>query len=139
MRMMRVRRVIETCVYSRDLESLKKFYSGILGLEIVEEQEDKFVFLKAGASMLLAFNPDRTSPSNDKLPPHGALGSIHFALEIERNDYEEWKEQLARNGIAIEIEVSWKEARSLYFRDPAGNLVELITSGGWPVDNGNDC
>jgi catechol 2,3-dioxygenase-like lactoylglutathione lyase family enzyme len=43
---------------------------------------------------------------------------------------------LARNGIAIEKEVDWKgRNRSLYFRDPAGNLVELITPGGWPVES----
>jgi catechol-2,3-dioxygenase len=132
---MKVRKVIETCIYSRDLESLKKFYSDVLGLEIVEEEEGKLMFLKAGSSMLLAFNPDRTFPSNDRLPPHGAQGSIHFALEIETGDYEKWKERLAQNGVAIELEVRWKEAKSLYFRDPAGNLVELITSSAWPVDN----
>lgn len=134
---MKVRKVIETCIYSRDLESLKKFYTGILGLEIVEEEEGKLVFLRAGGSMLLAFNPDRTFPSNDRLPPHGAHdGSIHFALEIEVDDYEKWKERLAQNGVPIELEVSWKEsAKSLYFRDPSGNLVELITPGAWPVDH----
>lgn len=136
---MKVRKVIETCVYSRDLESLKKFYTGILGLELVQEEEGKFVFLKAGASMLLAFNPDRTFPSNDNLPPHGANGSIiHFALEIEDRDYEKWKECLAQNGVAIEREVNWNRARSLYFRDPASNLVELITPGGWPIDDNDD-
>lgn len=45
---------------------------------------------------------------------------------------------MAANGVDIEIEVGWKEkSRSLYFRDPAGNLVELITPGEWPVDNDN--
>jgi hypothetical protein len=40
------------------------------------------------------------------------------------------------NKISIEKEVSWKDsARSLYFRDPAGNLVELITPGEWPVES----
>ncbi|WP_148700506.1 VOC family protein [Candidatus Nitrososphaera evergladensis] len=131
---MKVRKVIETCIYSHDLGSLKKFYSDILGLKVVDEEEGKFVFLKAGASMLLVFNSDRTFPSNDKLPPHGAYGNIHFALEIETGDYEKWKEHLAQNGVAIELEVNWKEARSLYFRDPSGNLVELITPGAWPVD-----
>ncbi|AIC14642.1 VOC family protein [Nitrososphaera viennensis] len=135
MTIMKVRKVIETSIYSRDLEPLKKFYSDVLGFEVIEEEKNKLVFLKAGASMLLAFNPDRTFPSNDKLPPHGAHGSTHFALEIEASDYEKWKECLAQNGIAIELEVNWKEARSLYFRDPAGNLVELMTPGGWPVDH----
>jgi catechol-2,3-dioxygenase len=131
---MKVRKVIETCIYSRDLKSLKKFYSDVLGLEVIDEEEGKLVFLKAGASMLLAFNPDRTFPRNDRLPPHGAEGSTHVALEIEAGDYEKWKGRLAQNSVAVELEVNWKAAKSLYFRDPAGNLVELITPGGWPVD-----
>jgi hypothetical protein len=43
---------------------------------------------------------------------------------------------LTRNGIAIEKEVKWNSnTNSLYFRDPADNLVELITPGGWPVES----
>jgi catechol-2,3-dioxygenase len=31
--------------------------------------------------------------------------------------------------------VNWNsKTKSLYFRDPAGNLVELITPGSWPVE-----
>ena len=37
--------------------------------------------------------------------------------------------------IKIEKEVTWeKSTNSIYFRDPAGNLVEIITPGSWPVD-----
>jgi hypothetical protein len=46
------------------------------------------------------------------------------------------REHLERNGIAIQKEVYWNsKLKSLYFRDPAGNLVELITSGAWPVES----
>lgn len=132
---MKICKIVETCIYSPDLVAMKRFYSGIIGLEVVQEEEGKFVFLKAGKSMLLIFNPERTSPTNDELPPHGAAGQIHFAIEIEKIDYPSWKERLTINGIPIEKEVEWKpESRSLYFRDPAGDLVELITPGEWPVD-----
>jgi catechol-2,3-dioxygenase len=57
-------------------------------------------------------------------------------VEMEEHDYNSWKELLAKNKIAIEREVDWKRrSRSLYFRDPAGNLVELITPGEWPVES----
>ncbi len=57
-------------------------------------------------------------------------------MEIEERDYHLWKELLARNSVAVGKEVDWKgRAKSLYFRDPAGNLVELITPGGWPVES----
>ena len=37
----------------------------------------------------------------------------------------------------IEKEVEWpKGGRSLYFRDPAGNSVELVTPGVWGLPSG---
>ena len=136
---MKINKVIETCIYSSDLESMKKFYVGILGLSVIQEEEDKLIFLKAGKSVLLIFDPLQTSINNDKLPTHGAMtppSSIHFAMEIEEQEYQPCKELLARNGIVIEKEIKWNSnTKSLYFRDPSGNLVELITRGGWPVES----
>ena len=136
---MKINKVIETSIYSSDLESMKKFYSGILGLSIIQEERDKLLFLKAGKNMLLIFDPLRTSVDNHNLPRHGAMtppSSIHFAMEIEERDYQRCREILTRNDIAIEKEVKWSNnTNSIYFRDPAGNLVELITPGGWPVES----
>ncbi|SRR5690606_8771125 len=136
---MKINKIVETCIYSSNLDSMKNFYTGILGLPLIEEEQGKLIFLKAGKSMLLVFNPDRTSVSNDQLPTHGAAtppSCIHFAMEIEDADYQRWKELLVKNKVAIEKEVSWKDGvKSLYFRDPAGNLAELITPGEWPVES----
>jgi catechol-2,3-dioxygenase len=55
---------------------MKKFYVGILGLSVVQEEKDKLIFLKAGKSVLLIFDPLRTSINNDKLPTHGAMTTI---------------------------------------------------------------
>jgi catechol-2,3-dioxygenase len=136
--MMKVNKVIETSIYSSDIKSMKRFYVDILGLAPIQEQIDKLLFLKAGKSMLLIFNPTMTRADNNTLPTHGALtppASIHFAMEIKDKDYENWKKLLLVNSISIEKEVDWEnEAKSLYFRDPAGNLVEFITPGEWPVE-----
>jgi catechol-2,3-dioxygenase len=136
---MKITKIVETCIYSSDLGSMKRFYAGVLGMPIVQEEEGKLVFLNAGKSMLLIFNPNRTSIDNNSLPTHGAAtppASVHFTMEIQEGDYSDWKELLVKNEIAIEKEVDWKgAARSLYFRDPAGNLVEMITPGEWPVES----
>jgi hypothetical protein len=44
---------------------------------------------------------------------------------------------LTAKGIVIEKEVSWpRGGRSLYFREPAGNVVELVTPGVWGTPAG---
>ena len=123
---------------------MKHFYTSILGLEFVSEEQDRSVFLKAGQSMLLIFNPNKTLVSNEnsatiQLPTHGAFtppSIVHFALEIDKENYDNAKQMLTEKNIKIEKEVAWeKGTNSIYFRDPAGNLVEIITPGAWPVDN----
>jgi catechol 2,3-dioxygenase-like lactoylglutathione lyase family enzyme len=141
---MKFRKIVETCIYSSDLEAMKDFYTKNLGLEFISEEKGRHVFLKAGKSMLLIFNPENTRSidgNNKKLPAHGAItppACIHFALEIEDEDYEDWKDILKQNGIYVEMEASWAEkqdSRSIYFRDPAGNLVEFVTKCNWPVED----
>lgn len=130
---LRVDRVVETGVYVEDLAAAKGFYQRVLGLQLVSEEKGRHVFLKAGKSMLLLFRAERTL-EEPKLPPHGAAGSQHFALQTPGDDYQGWKDRLVGSGVEIEQEVSWGTSRSLHFRDPDGNLVELITAGNWPVD-----
>ena len=135
------RKIVETCVYSSELEKMKDFYVNSIGLEFVSEESGRHVFLKAGRSMLLIFNPvSTTNKSESMFPPHGAStppANIHFALEIEKEDYEDLKDTLIRNKIKIEKEIKWGDdtLKSVYFRDPAGNLVEFITKGNWPVED----
>jgi catechol 2,3-dioxygenase-like lactoylglutathione lyase family enzyme len=133
-------KIVETCIYSPDLKIMKDFYVNRLGLDLISEEERRHVFLKAGKSMLLVFNPENTSlAANSTFPTHGACtspSSIHFALEIEQAGYEAAKNLLVQNKIAIEKEMSWGSGgKSVYFRDPAGNLVEIVTKGQWPVED----
>ena len=135
---MKFEKIVETCIYSPDLKIMKDFYVNRLGLDLISEEERRHVFLKAGKSMLLVFNPENTSlAANSTFPTHGACtspSSIHF--EIEQAGYEAAKNLLAQNKIAIEKEMSWgSEGKSVYFRDPAGNLVEIVTKGQWPVED----
>jgi catechol-2,3-dioxygenase len=133
------RKIVETCIYSSELEKLKDFYINKIGLQFVSEELGRHVFLKAGKNMLLIFNPDNTADKNQSIfPPHGALtppASVHFALEIGKKDYVNARNLLIQNKIEIEKELTWEneKSKSIYFRDPSGNLVEFITMGNWPV------
>ncbi|MGN6628900.1 MAG: VOC family protein [Candidatus Nitrosocosmicus sp.] len=154
--MVKFKKIIETCIYTLDLKKLKDFYVNCLGLEFVSEEENRSVFLKAGKSMLLIFNPNstlnmpmgsgQTAENNtgshiELFPAHGAFtppSVIHFALEIDKSEYDDLKNMLIYNNIKIEKEVVWNNelSKSVYFRDPSGNLVEIIVGSNlWPVDD----
>lgn len=58
----------------------------------------------------------------------------HFAFAISAEDVEPWKAKLEAEGVAVESVVTWpRGAKSLYFRDPDGNLAELISPGFWAI------
>ncbi len=55
-----------------------------------------------------------------------------FALGIEAEAFDVWLKLLQGHGVTIKKEVEWpRGGNSLYFRDPAGNSVELVTPGAW--------
>jgi catechol 2,3-dioxygenase-like lactoylglutathione lyase family enzyme len=132
-----VQAVVETCLYSDDLVAMERFYASILGLPVAARDPDRHVFFRVGsATMLLVFRPDVTLAPGD-FPPHGARGPGHAALGIAADQLDAWRIHLTQNQISIEQETTWpRGGHSLYFRDPAGNLVELITPGVWGTPAG---
>ena len=127
-----VNRVIETAIYCNDLDAAENFYSGILGLKKFWRGDDRDLFFAVGDTVLLIFNAKETA-KRGTLPPHGATGPGHFALQIDPGQFDSWRAHLQLSGVRIEKEHEWSDgvSRSLYFRDPSGNLVELVTRPMW--------
>jgi catechol 2,3-dioxygenase-like lactoylglutathione lyase family enzyme len=134
--MTRIERLIETSAYVDDLDRAERFYRDVLGLEPIGKEAGRHVFFRVGDGVLLLFNAEETLKGLT-LPPHGAKGPGHFALGISADSYDAWRERLEAHGVAIEKEMDWpRGGRSLYFRDPAGNSVELVTPGLWGLPSG---
>ena len=128
---MKISRIKETCIYVTDLQRTKAFYAGKLGLPVISFVKERHVFFRAGESVLLCFIAAQTEKEKE-LPPHGASGSVHFAFEVEKEDYANAMQTLKEAGIVILHEHTWKAGlRSFYFHDPDENLVEIIEEGIW--------
>ena len=125
--------LLEACLYARDLDAVENFYRKVLGLEVYSRDPGRDVFFRCGQGMFLVFNPGQTSRiGNSGVPRHGATGPGHVAFRVEDEEVEDWKAHLRAQGVEIEKELSWPGGgRSLYFRDPAGNSVELATARLW--------
>ena len=131
-----IKAVVETAIYVDDLQATESFYMKVLGLRVIGKETGRHVFFQVGAStVLLAFLAETTL--REGRTPHGAKGPGHFALGIETETLDVWRQKLKESGIAIEDEVTWpKGGKSLYFRDPTGNSVELVTPGVWGLPSG---
>jgi catechol-2,3-dioxygenase len=84
--------------------------------------------LRAGdRSVLLLFKKGGTENTD-------ATGSIHIAFAIARGDLKTWENWLARHGIPIVDRKTWDYGgQALYFHDPDGHLLEVVTPGVWSI------
>jgi catechol 2,3-dioxygenase-like lactoylglutathione lyase family enzyme len=127
-------RILETCLYAEDLAAAEEFYARVLGLEVFAREAGRHVFFRARGGVFLVFNPAQTSKPRGDWPAHGATGPGHVAFAISPDDVAAWRDRLERQGVAIEKEATWPSGgRSLYFRDPAGNCLELATPSTWKL------
>jgi catechol 2,3-dioxygenase-like lactoylglutathione lyase family enzyme len=109
-----------------DLEASEAFYSGVLGLPVVERWPDR------EAIWVMAGDRTRIGLWRPQVGLAGGRGGIHVhpAMHIEEADYEAAVSLLRERGEAVE-EIAFDGAgRAAYVTDPDGNVVELWT---WDV------
>jgi len=127
----RLTRVLETVLYFTDQTRTEHFYRDVLGLRLLDREEGRSLFFRAGDSVFLLFDAAQTS-RDGKLPPHGATGPVHTCFEVPTADYEAWRRYLGAEGIPLIREVRWPNGRSFYFHDPDRNLLEIADRDIWP-------
>jgi catechol 2,3-dioxygenase-like lactoylglutathione lyase family enzyme len=126
--------ILEACVYASDLDAAERFYAGVLGLEVVARMPGRHLFFRCGGRVFLVFRPEGTLAAGGEIPPHGAHGPGHVCFAIGADEVDEWRARLLDRGVVIERDHGWPGGgRSLYFRDPAGNSVELGTPSIWRI------
>jgi catechol 2,3-dioxygenase-like lactoylglutathione lyase family enzyme len=127
--------ILETALYADDLGEAEVFYSTVLELELDSKQDGRYVFFKCGHGMLLIFDPKITVGQTGPVPQHGAIGPGHVAFSVDARDLDAWIEQIESRDVNVEARIDWPAGgRSIYFRDPAGNSVELATPQIWHLD-----
>lgn len=131
--------LLEVALYAPDLDAAEAFFGGVLGLTKITRAEDRHVFYRLGDTILLIFNPERTveGGANPDLPvpAHGGRGAGHLCFAATAAEMPIWIERLTAAGHPIEADFHWPGgARSIYFRDPAGNSLEFAEPRLWFPD-----
>jgi catechol-2,3-dioxygenase len=125
--------ILETSLYVESAARSAEFYHRVFGFEPLEpgeplNDETRLCPMRAGdRSVLLLFRKGATRDTD-------AAGALHIAFAIARSDLTSWENWLAQQGISIEQRKTWKYgAQALYFRDPDGHLLEVVTPGVWSI------
>jgi catechol 2,3-dioxygenase-like lactoylglutathione lyase family enzyme len=111
-----------------DWERSNAFYRDVLGAEVVELDRGRYAY-RIGGQQLNVHGPGATPEPRARTPV--APGSSDLCFEWP-GQIEAAATHLARHGVEIEVGPDERsgargQGRSLYFRDPDGSLLELIS------------
>jgi catechol 2,3-dioxygenase-like lactoylglutathione lyase family enzyme len=124
--------VLETVLYctTENEDETRRFYRDVLGLEPLREGS---VAHRLGTGVFLLFNADESSVQETP-PAHGAPNApVQTCVHAAPDENRDRKERVAQRGIEITSEIEWRPgARSFYFEDPAGNVLEIAEADMWP-------
>lgn len=126
--------MLETALYYEhaDKAEIARFYGEVLGLTPVADWNDGKAY-RIGSGVLLLFDLELLAAREGPISAHGATGPGHACLLAPSGAYEAWRRRLREAGVEVTHEQEWDGGRrSFYFRDPAGNLLEVAERDIWP-------
>lgn len=125
--MTNILRIAEAVLYVDNLPEATRFYQEVLQLPLTASFGDAS-FLQTGRdSTLILFDRHKLRERESVIPSHGADGQGHVAFAVDAEEMSAWRNRLQEQGVNIEHEQDWPQGtHSIYFRDPAGNSIELI-------------
>ncbi len=121
----------EIVLIVKDVKKSARFYREVVGLTLDTEPTDSWAWLWAGSVGQrqriglhhgpLLFEEHSPHPASDR------WGRVHYAFEVEPARLEEAVGHIRSRGVEIygPTDFEWMRARSYYFFDPDGNLLEF--------------
>lgn len=110
-----------------DLPAMRSFYEGTLGLEVAAERSTgwgEMVELKfSDGCVRLLRPPEPPAPAPTGLT--AALGIRYLTFEVA--DFDEMVDRLRAAAAPVEVDITpIRDIRIAMFRDPEGNIIELL-------------
>ncbi|WP_409304514.1 VOC family protein [Peribacillus sp. SCS-155] len=120
----------------KDLHSSTKFYTEIIGFQLLHKTDATAVFSADGATPLLTLEQNNAAKQRDVRSP----GLYHFALLLpERTDLAKALLHLLQSGYPLQGASDHWVSEALYLADPDGNGIEIYAdrpADNWEWENG---
>jgi glyoxalase family protein len=127
-------RISHPALFGTKLDETIRFYTEILGMEIVLRQPNlddasmEHLFFHVGSDNFIAYfltNEDRAGVRYAPARP-GIGGMNHLAIDVDAASFTEALERLRTEGIDVRGPIDRGYERSIYFKDPNGVRIELL-------------
>jgi len=119
-----VRAIDYTVVFVRDMAAMRRFYQDVLCFPLVRELSPGWIEYQVGSNTLALARPSLTA--TDQPTPLGSA-SLQLAFKVTPPDVDACAAELMRHGITLVSPPTNQSFghRTLFFRDPDGNLLEV--------------
>ena len=120
-----IRAIDYSVIFVRDMASMRRFYEEILRFPLFRELSPGWIEYRLGENTLVLAKPSRTAA--DAPTPIGSA-ALQLAFKVSVSGVDQCAEELTRCGVAV-LSPPTDQAfghRTLFFRDPDGNLLEVF-------------
>lgn len=113
-----------TVIITRDMQKMRAFYEGVMGFSLERALSENWFEYRIGATILALSSPGLTA--QDAPVPQGTA-AVQLAFCVPVKGVDDCAHELAQKGIAIVSPPTDRDFghRTLFFRDPDGNLIEI--------------
>jgi catechol 2,3-dioxygenase-like lactoylglutathione lyase family enzyme len=119
-----IRAIDYTVVFVRDMAAMRRFYGDMLGFPLTRELSPRWLEYGVGPNTLALAVPSLTA--GDPPTPKGSA-ALQLAFKVGVAEVDQCAAELARHGVEIVSPPTDRPFghRTLFFRDPDGNLLEI--------------
>ena len=129
----------EVVLLVKDVQAAARFYREVVGLVPQREADNEWAWFwvgEPGQDQRLALHKGTLLFEEYSPFPEGQrFGTIHYALRVPAEQLQQAVEHVKRKDIAVygPIDFTWRSARSYYFYDLDGNLLEFWSPEATPL------
>jgi catechol 2,3-dioxygenase-like lactoylglutathione lyase family enzyme len=119
-----IRAIDYTVIFVRDMAVMRRFYEDVLALSLLRELSPNWIEYGLGSNTLALARPSRTA---DDAPTPAGSASLQLAFRVSAAEVDACADELVRQGVALLSPPTNQPFghRTLFFRDPDGNLLEV--------------
>ncbi|MDQ0462778.1 catechol 2,3-dioxygenase-like lactoylglutathione lyase family enzyme [Caulobacter ginsengisoli] len=120
-----IRAVDYTVIFARDMAAMRAFYEEVLGFAVARTLSSGWIEYQLGGNTLALARPSLTA--QDAPTPAGSA-ALQLAFKVSAPQVDQCAEELLRQGVDLVSPPTDRAFghRTLFFRDPDGNLLEVF-------------